>query len=125
MPHHTSRPRPLALTLAVAFALAAQLGQESQPALRSKFRSSNPRACFPSHRAALIKTPVWPPPMVLEGSPETELIMRGDAEIRRGGIVIKGDKLTYTQATDIVQAEGNADLASRRRYGEAPRCGIT
>ncbi len=36
------------------------------------------------------------------------LILRGDAEIRRGGTVLRGDTITYTQATDIVNVEGQA-----------------
>ena len=36
------------------------------------------------------------------------LILRGDAEIRRAGTVVRGDIITYTQATDIVNVEGHA-----------------
>ncbi len=31
-----------------------------------------------------------------------------DAEVRRGGIVLRGERITYTQATDIVDVEGHA-----------------
>ncbi len=49
---------------------------------------------------------------VIEGSPETVLVLTGDAEIRRTGERVKADKMTYTQETDVVTAEGNA-LVSR------------
>lgn len=120
MPHHTSRPRPLALTLAVAFALAAQFGPESAraeeqvPQLESSSMLSEPSGGFDQDASVASADSI-------EGSPETELIMRGDAEIRRGGIVIKGDKLTYTQATDIVQAEGNASISQGGATVEAPQ----
>ena len=44
----------------------------------------------------------------IEGSVNERLILRGDAEIRRAGTVLRGDTITYTQATDIVNVEGNA-----------------
>ena len=46
----------------------------------------------------------------IEGSVGERLILRGDAEIRRGGAVMRGDTITYTQATDIVNVEGQARL---------------
>src|SRR5918993_583915 len=44
----------------------------------------------------------------IEGTIDEKLILRGDAEIRRGGTVLRGDTITYTQATDIVNVEGQA-----------------
>lgn len=44
----------------------------------------------------------------VEGTIDERLILRGDAEIRRGGTVLRGDTITYTQATDIVNVEGRA-----------------
>ena len=44
----------------------------------------------------------------MEGTVDERLILRGDAEIRRGGTVLRGDTITYTQATDIVNVEGDA-----------------
>jgi LPS-assembly protein len=36
------------------------------------------------------------------------IVLKGDAEIRRGGTVLRGDTITYTQATDEVNVVGNA-----------------
>src|SRR5918993_3912404 len=44
----------------------------------------------------------------IEGTIDERLVLRGDAEIRRGGTVLRGDTITYTQATDIVNVEGQA-----------------
>ncbi len=44
----------------------------------------------------------------IEGTIDERLILRGDAEIRRGGTVLRGDTITYTQATEIVNIEGHA-----------------
>ena len=48
---------------------------------------------------------------VIEGSPETVLVLLGDAEIRRTGERVRADKITYTQETDVVTAEGNASVS--------------
>lgn len=47
----------------------------------------------------------------IAGNPDDKLELIGDAEIRRGGAVLRGDKITYTQKTDEVEAEGNARLS--------------
>lgn len=44
----------------------------------------------------------------IEGNPEDELHLIGNAEIRRGGTVLKADRITYVQRTDEVTATGNA-----------------
>ena len=41
-------------------------------------------------------------------STDDQILLRGDAEVRRAGTVIRGDKITYTQSTDEVDVEGNA-----------------
>ncbi|MCF0253010.1 MAG: LPS-assembly protein LptD [Duodenibacillus sp.] len=46
----------------------------------------------------------------MQGSPSTELVLRGNAEIRRAGGSIRGDKLVYSQRDDEVRAEGNASV---------------
>ena len=47
----------------------------------------------------------------IDGSPEDKLTLSGNAEIRRGGAVLRGDRITYTQATDEVRAEGHARIS--------------
>lgn len=46
----------------------------------------------------------------IEGNPEDELHLIGDAEIRRGGTVLTADEITYVQRTDEVTARGNAKI---------------
>lgn len=45
------------------------------------------------------------------GSPQDVLHLIGNAEIRRGGATLKGDRLTYTQETDEVVARGGVLLS--------------
>ncbi len=47
----------------------------------------------------------------IEGSPDEELHLTGSAEIRRGGSVLKGDRITYTQETDEVEVVGSARIS--------------
>lgn len=39
---------------------------------------------------------------------DDEIYLTGNAEVRRAGTVIRGDKITYTQSTDTVNVKGNA-----------------
>lgn len=41
------------------------------------------------------------------GVVDERLTLEGAAEIRRGGTVLRGDRITYTEATDEVEASGN------------------
>ena len=47
----------------------------------------------------------------IEGSPETEITLSGDAELRRAGTVIKGETIVYTQQTGEVQIKGDAQVS--------------
>jgi LPS-assembly protein len=41
------------------------------------------------------------------GRPDLETVVEGDAELRRGDMVIKADRLEYDQPTDLATAKGN------------------
>ena len=47
----------------------------------------------------------------MKGTVHDVLHLIGNAEIRRGGSVLKGDRISYTQATDEVRASGKVLLA--------------
>jgi len=44
----------------------------------------------------------------ISGEFEETIVLDGNAEVRRGGIVLRGDRIVYTLATDRLQANGNA-----------------
>ncbi len=48
-------------------------------------------------------------------------MLEGDAEIRRDGSVVRGDRITYTQATDEVNVEGNARVYREGAVFAGPR----
>jgi LPS-assembly protein len=57
----------------------------------------------------------------IEGTVDEKIILEGNAEIRRGGTVLRGDRITYTQATDQVDVEGNARLFREGGSFSAPQ----
>lgn len=57
----------------------------------------------------------------IEGSIEDRVVLEGDAEIRREGTVLRGDRITYTQATDEVNVEGHARVFRAGAVFTGPR----
>ncbi|MDQ3188653.1 MAG: LPS-assembly protein LptD [Pseudomonadota bacterium] len=76
------------------------------PALRPQLKLE--RELGENRAATQDKAPTFARAQHIEGSAEDRLILRGDAEIRRGGTVLRGDTITYTQSTDVVNVEGHA-----------------
>lgn len=46
----------------------------------------------------------------IEGTINEQIVLEGNAEIRRAGTVLRGDRIMYTQATDQVDIQGNARI---------------
>jgi LPS-assembly protein len=57
----------------------------------------------------------------IDGTIEERVVLEGDAEIRREGSVLRGDRITYTQATDEVNVEGHARLFRQGAVFTGPR----
>jgi LPS-assembly protein len=57
----------------------------------------------------------------IEGTIDDRIVLKGDAEIRRDGSVLRGDRITYTHATDEVNVEGNARLYREGAVFAGPR----
>jgi LPS-assembly protein len=68
-----------------------------------------------------------PPPVTfararsIEGTVEERLVLQGDAEVRRAGTVLRGDRIVYTQATDEVNVEGHARIFREGAVFAGPR----
>ena len=58
---------------------------------------------------------------LIEGTVDERLVLQGNAEVRRGGTVLRGDRIIYTQATDEVNAEGHARVFSEGAVFAGPR----
>ena len=119
MPRNTSHPRLLTLAAAVSCALAApglyaQDVSGEKLALASESRLNDDAALL-EKGASIVSAEV------IEGSPQTELVLSGNAEVRHAGSVVKADRITYTQATGEVAAEGNALVARKGSSVKAPK----
>lgn len=106
MRHTILRPLPLALAVAAALAAhsslcAAQTApQEARPEMGAW--TSLLQAPADENNAPAVGSA-----QVIEGSPETELRLSGEAQLRRAGTVIEGDSIVYMQQTGEVRATGN------------------
>ncbi|MBQ8829809.1 MAG: LPS-assembly protein LptD [Burkholderiaceae bacterium] len=56
----------------------------------------------------------------MDGASDEELNLYDNAEVRRGGVVLRGDKITYTFSTDEVVSRGNALVARNGAVFEGP-----
>lgn len=60
----------------------------------------------------------------ISGTRAVELVAEGNAELRREGIVLSADRLTYNELTDEARAEGNVLLAQGPDRVEGPRANL-
>ncbi|KON82294.2 LPS assembly protein LptD [Azoarcus sp. PA01] len=60
----------------------------------------------------------------ISGTRAVELVAEGKAELRRDGILLSADRLTYSELTDEARAEGNVLLAQGTDRVEGPRANL-
>ena len=89
---------------AAALAAAASAGMTTLAGieLRRADRCSRRRAATPRKQLPIILRA-----RELRGRPDLDAEAEGDVEFRRGGMVIRADRLTYDQADDLARATGN------------------
>lgn len=123
MPRNSSQPTPLTISLAVAASLAAWT-----PNASAQTAAANSAAPAMDAWTSLLEAPKADDEgasiisaQVIEGSPETELVLSGEAEVRRAGTVITGDNIVYTQATGEVTVEGDAVIVREGAKFNAPK----
>lgn len=91
-----------ACALALAGPAAAQVPDE--PTLELK---TAPMLQVPPRGDAVKQLPIILRARELRGRPDLETVAVGDAEFRRGGVVIRADRLSYDHPDDLAQARGN------------------
>ena len=57
----------------------------------------------------------------LRGRPDLDTEAEGDAEFRRGGVVIRAERLTYDNAEDLAQARGNVRVSREGNVYTGPQ----
>ena len=81
---------------AVAQGVALQAADASQP---------------PPRGEATRQAPIIMSARELRGRPDKDVVAEGDVELRRAGMVIKADRLSYDQITDLASALGNVQVS--------------
>ncbi|RQP22372.1 LPS-assembly protein LptD [Piscinibacter terrae] len=71
----------------------------------------SPTLAAPSRGDASRKLPIVLQAKELRGRPDLETVAEGDAEFRRGGMVIRADRLAYDNADDLATARGNVRVS--------------
>lgn len=118
MPRNSSQPKPLTISLAVAASLAAWVPHVAAQTTDPNLDSWTSLLSAPENED---EAPSIVSAQIIEGSPETELILTGEAEVRRAGTVIQGDTIIYTQATGEVSAQGQAVVVREGAKFNAPK----
>lgn len=83
-------------------------GQCSPPAEVPWLKLKMEQALSESRPISRDTTPTFARAQSISGTVEEQLVLQGDAEVRRGGTVLRGDRITYTRAADQVDVEGSA-----------------
>jgi LPS-assembly protein len=105
---------PAGLCLApVALALSAVAGQAAAQASDEPGLELKPAPALqpPPRGDATKQLPIILRARELRGRPDLETVAEGDAEFRRGGLVIRADRLSYEHADDLAQARGNVRVS--------------
>jgi LPS-assembly protein len=71
----------------------------------------SPTLSAPSRGDAASKLPIVLQAKELRGRPDLETVAEGNAEFRRGGMVIRADRLAYDNADDLATARGNVRVS--------------
>ncbi len=103
------RRTPLALALATLAATGvAQERVPDEPALELK---TAPLLQAPPRGALGKQLPIILRARELRGRPDLETVAEGDAEFRRGGVVIRADRLSYDHPDDLALARGKVRIS--------------
>lgn len=106
---HTHRRWPLA-PLALAASAACAQGAGSAEPVGPPLREAPALAPLPRGETAR-QLPIIVRARELRGRPDLETIAEGDAEFRRGGLVLRADRLSYEHPDDLALARGNVRIS--------------
>ena len=108
-PHPCLRLLPVTAALALWAADDAAAQAASAPSTGLLLQAS-PSLQPPPRGEAAKQLPIILLARELRGRPDLETVAEGDAELRRGGMVIRADRLSYDPPDDLAQARGNVRI---------------
>ena len=103
-PYFRLRPFRLPLAFATCLLIWAVLARAEEPRLRLERALGEGRGRPAAEGSAYVRADR------ISGEIEERLTLEGSAEVRRGGTVLRGDRITYTVATDEIEASGNVRI---------------
>ena len=129
LPATTASSPRRCLPLAAAVLLALQSLASAQTSASGSPASGGPSLRLRMDRQLIERPPAGQQPtgttfaraQKIEGTIEDRIVLEGDAEVRREGSVVRGDRITYTQATDEVNVDGNARIFREGAVFAGPR----
>lgn len=101
---------PPALAAALLFAGAAAAQQQAPPAPKDTLQPSTSLQPLPRGEAAR-QLPTVLQADSLRGRPDLEAVAEGKVEFRRGGLVIRADRLGYDMPQDLASATGHVRIS--------------
>lgn len=103
-PYFRLRPFRLPLAFATCLLIWAVLARAEEPRLRLERALGEGRGRPAAEGSAYVRADR------ISGEIEERLTLEGSAEVRRGGTVLRGDRITYAVATDEIEASGNVRI---------------
>jgi LPS-assembly protein len=105
----------------LALAAALCLDAQAQPAEGGGIQLQPSPTLTPAPRGDAAKAlPIILRARELRGRPDLDAIAEGDVELRRGGVVIRADRLRYEQVEDLARAIGNVRISENGNLFTGP-----
>jgi len=101
----------------------AQAAEPSEPLPVPKLRLA-PSLQPPPRGDAASRLPIILRADEVHGRPDLETVAEGNAEFRRGGVVIRADRLSYEQADDLARATGNVRITQNGNTYSGPELAL-
>lgn len=98
----------LVCALLIAFAPLAQAQSPGNDDTHPRLKLERALGAGRAPGGAEAPTPTYARARRLEGEVDERVVLQGEAEVRRAGAVLRGDRITYTVPTDELEIDGNA-----------------
>jgi LPS-assembly protein len=108
-----------ALGLLAAAIAGAAWGQAMAPEDAIELHAS-PALAPPPHGDAAKSLPIILRAREVRGRPDLDTVAEGDAELRRGTLVIRADRLSYDQGDDLARAVGSVRISKEGNVYSGP-----
>ena len=121
LPRLISRPLFCFVLLVCQLGLVAQVSAQSSDQINGLDLRSSPKlieSISPSARPAM-PTYMWAEEM--SGRPDLDMVLQGNAQIRRADSVIRADRVEYFQPDDLAKAIGSVHLNRSGNLYQGPR----